>query len=149
MKIALGCDHGGIVLKEAVINAITDLGYEYIDCGTMTSDSVDYPDFATKVAKMVQDKKADKGVLMCGTGIGISIAANKYKGIRCAHITDVFQAEMCAEHNNANIIALGGRVSSPEEAYLFVQKYLSTQFAGGRHQLRLDKITNIENSQFK
>lgn len=149
MKIALGCDHGGIVLKESVIKAIKDLGCEYIDCGTMTSESVDYPDFATKVATKIQDGNADKGVLMCGTGIGISIAANKYKGIRCAHVTDVFQAEMSAEHNNANIIAIGGRVSSPEEAYLFVKKFLSTEFAGGRHQNRIDKITDIESSQFK
>ncbi len=144
MKIAIGCDHGGIVLKQAVIKAIEEVGCTYVDMGTYSTDSCDYPDYAEKVANAVINKEADKGILMCGTGIGISIAANKVNGIRCAHVTDIFSAEMCAEHNNANIMALGGRISSEESAYEMVKKYLTTAFAGGRHQLRLDKITNIE-----
>lgn len=149
MKIVIGCDHGGIVLKESIIKAITDLGHTYEDCGTYNCDSVDYPDIAEKVATILQKGDADKGVIMCGTGIGISIAANKFKGIRCAHVTDLFQVEMSAEHNDANIISIGGRVNTPEEAYSFVIKYLTTEFAGGRHKLRVDKITEIEKKNFK
>lgn len=149
MKVGIGCDHGGLVLKEIVIKAIVDLGNEYNDYGTFGSESVDYPDFAEKVAIAVQNGSVDKGILICGTGIGISIAANKFKGIRCAHTTDVFQAQMSAEHNNANIIALGGRVSSPEQAYEMVKTYLTTPFAGGRHQNRIYKINNIENKNFQ
>ncbi len=144
MKVAIGCDHGGIVLKPAVIKAIEDIGGSYIDMGTYTTESCDYPDYAAKVAKAIVSGEAEKGILMCGTGIGISIAANKVDGIRCAHVTDIFSAEMCAEHNNANIMALGGRISDEESVYNMVKKYLTTAFAGGRHQQRLDKITKIE-----
>lgn len=149
MKIGIGCDHGGIVLKNSVIKAILELGNEYNDYGTFGNESVDYPDFAEKVALAVQNGIVEKGILICGTGIGISIAANKFKGIRCAHVTDVFQAKMSAEHNNANIIALGGRISSEEQAYEMVKVYLTTNFADGRHQNRINKITNIENKFFK
>ncbi|MFI3229454.1 MAG: ribose 5-phosphate isomerase B [Bacillota bacterium] len=144
MKVVIGCDHGGIVLKPAVIKAIESIGGTYIDVGTYTTDSCDYPDYAVKVAKAIIAGEAEKGILMCGTGIGISIAANKVDGIRCAHVTDIFSAEMCAEHNNANIMALGGRISDEESVYNMVVKYLTTAFAGGRHQQRLDKITAIE-----
>lgn len=149
MKIGIGCDHGGIVLKNSVIKAILELGNEYNDYGTFGNESVDYPDFAEKVALAVQNGIVEKGILICGTGIGISIAANKFKGIRCAHVTDVFQAKMSAEHNNANIIALGGRISSEDQAYEMVKVYLTTNFADGRHQNRINKITNIENKFFK
>ena len=145
MKVAIGCDHGGIVLKEACKRALTDLGFTFVDMGTYDDQSVDYPDYALKVAQAVAAGEADKGILLCGTGIGISIAANKVKGIRCAHITDLFCAQMAAEHNNANIIAMGGRITSEEDAYKMVQKFFTTEFAGGRHQKRVDKITAIEN----
>ena len=147
MKVAIGCDHGGIVLKNACIRALTDLGFSYVDMGTYDDQSVDYPDYALKVALAVRDGEADKGILLCGTGIGISIAANKVKGIRCAHVTDLFCAQMAAEHNNANIISMGGRITSEEDAYNMVKKFFTTEFAGGRHQKRVDKITAIENEQ--
>ncbi len=144
MKIAIGCDHGGIVLKEAVIKAVAELGFDYEDLGTYDTASVDYPDYAEKVADAVASGKADKGVLLCGTGIGISIAANKIDGIRCAHVTDAFSAQMAAEHNNANILAMGGRITSPEDAYEFTKIFLTTPFAGGRHATRVDKIMKLE-----
>ena len=149
MKIAIGCDHGGIVLKQPCIEKLEELGYEYVDYGTYDESSVDYPDYAAKVAEAVRDGICDKGILLCGTGIGISIAANKFKGIRCAHVTDVFCAQMSAEHNNANIIAMGGRITSPENAKEFLGVFLKTPFAGGRHEKRVQKITDIENKNFK
>lgn len=144
MVVGIGCDHGGIVLKPAVIEALQELGIQYVDYGTDSTDSVDYPVYAAKVAEAVVSGRVDKGILMCGTGIGISIAANKVHGIRCAVISNDFCAKMCAEHNNANIIALGGRVSTPEEAKRYVKIYLTTPFAGGRHQKRIDMITAME-----
>ena len=144
MKIAIGCDHGGIVLKDAVIRAITDLGMEYEDFGTYTDASVDYPDYAEKVGRSVAAGEADRGVLLCGTGIGISIAANKIKGIRAAHVTDAFQAEMCRAHNDANVLTMGGRVNSPEDAYNFTKIFLTTAFQGGRHLRRVEKISALE-----
>lgn len=150
MKIGVGCDHGGFVLKNSVIKAIKESGYEYVDYGTFDAEkSVDYPDYASLVAKAVLNKDVDMGVLICGTGIGISIAANKYVGIRCAHVTDSFSAQMSREHNNANILALGGRISSEEDAYNFTKIFLQTKFAGGRHQRRLDKISEIEREKCK
>ena len=144
MKIAIGCDHGGIVLKNAVNRAIADCGHESCDYGAFTAESVDYPDYAVKVADAVVAGEADLGILMCGTGIGSSIAANKVKGIRCAHVTDAFQAQMCREHNNANIMAIGGRITDADTAYKLVKIYLTSQFQGGRHQTRIDKIAAIE-----
>jgi ribose 5-phosphate isomerase B len=144
MKVGIGCDHGGINLKGACTSALAEMGIEYIDYGTYSTDSVDYPDFAAKVAKAVLSKEVGKGILLCGTGIGISIAANKFKGIRCAHITDVFSAKASSEHNNANIIAMGGRITTPSDAKAMVKAFFTTEFAGGRHSLRLDKITEIE-----
>lgn len=144
MKVGIGCDHGGIVLKPFCIKALSSLGIEYVDYGTFGTESVDYPDYADKVAEAVIKGEVDKGILLCGTGIGISIAANKVKGIRCAHVTDAFCAEMSARHNNANIIAMGGRVTSPEDAEEFVKIFFTTPFDGGRHQKRIDKITAIE-----
>lgn len=149
MKIAIGCDHGGIVLKDAVIEAIEALGYTYEDFGTYTNDSVDYPDYALKVAEEVASGRFDKGILLCGTGIGISIAANKVKGIRCAHVTNEFCARAAMEHNNANIIALGGRITGKSEASAIVRVFMTSEFAGGRHQKRIDKIAEIENKYFK
>lgn len=144
MKVGIGCDHGGIVLKETCVNALKELGIEYVDYGTYSTDSVDYPDYAVKVCKAVLASEVDKGILLCGTGIGISIAANKFRGIRCAHITNVFSAKASSEHNNANVIAMGGRITTPAEAKEMVVAFFSTPFAGGRHQIRIDKITEIE-----
>ena len=149
MKVAIGCDHGGINLKDACIEALQELNYAYVDFGTYSCDSVDYPDFASKVALAIQSGECDKGILLCGTGIGIGIAANKYKGIRCAHVTNVFSAEKTAEHNNANIISMGGRINTPEEAKEMVKAFFLTPFAGGRHADRVNKITAIEQENFK
>ena len=148
MKIGIGCDHGGVVLKGAVIEAITEVGHDYYDYGTFGQESVDYPDYAEKVCKAIINGEINKGILICGTGIGISIAANKFKGIRCAHVTDEFQAQMSAEHNDANMIALGGRVSDEISAKVMVKRFLETEFAGGRHKNRVDKILRIEEKKF-
>lgn len=145
MKIAIGCDHGGIVLKDDVKRAVAELGYEALDFGCYDNSSVDYPDYAEKVCRAILAGEADKGVLLCGTGIGISMAANKIKGIRCAHVTDNFSAQMSAEHNNAQIIAMGGRITKGEDAYTFTKTFLTTEFAGGRHATRVAKIMALEN----
>ena len=145
MKIAIGCDHGGIVLKNDVIRAVLDLGLDYVDFGCYDNSSVDYPDYAKKVCDAILSGEAQKGVLLCGTGIGMSIVANKVNGIRCAHVTDNFSAQMSAEHNNAQIIAMGGRITKGEDAYTFTKTFLTTQFAGGRHAIRVDKIMALEN----
>ena len=143
-KVAIGCDHGGIVLKDAVISTLTDLGAEVVDFGTMTNDSVDYPEYGLKVAEAVAEGKCDLGVVMCGTGIGISISANKVPGVRCALVTNEFMATATKSHNNANMIALGGRVLSPEEAKAIVKAWYTAEYEGGRHQRRLDMISDIE-----
>ena len=149
MKIAIGCDHGGIVLKPAVIKALTELGAEVVDLGTYDESSVDYPVYGLKVAEAVASGDCDAGVLMCGTGIGISISANKVKGIRAAVVTNTFMAEMTKRHNNANIIALGGRVVTPDEARDIVRAWYTVEYEGGRHQRRLDMIADIEAKYFK
>ena len=149
MKIAVGCDHGGIVLKESVVSTLKALGAEVLDLGCYTTDSVDYPEYGEKVAKAVASRQADAGVIMCGTGIGISIAANKVKGIRAAVVTNTYMAKLTKNHNNANIIALGGRVISPEEAKDIVEAWYTAEYEGGRHQRRLDMISRIEDENFK
>lgn len=147
MKVAVGCDHGGFVLKDAVISTLEELGAQVVDMGTYSTGSVDYPVYGKKVADAVANGECDLGVVMCGTGIGISIAANKVKGIRAAVVTDEFMAEMTRRHNNANIIALGGRVITPEKAKSLVKAWYTAEFEGGRHQKRIDMITQIENEQ--
>lgn len=147
MKVAVGCDHGGFVLKDAVISTLEELGAQVVDMGTYSTESVDYPVYGKKVADAVANDECDLGVVMCGTGIGISIAANKVKGIRAAVVTDEFMAEMTRRHNNANIIALGGRVITPEKAKSLVKAWYTAEFEGGRHQKRIDMITQIENEQ--
>ena len=149
MKIAVGCEHGGYALKEAVIAEWRKRGIEIVDKGCADTSSVDYPDYALAVAEEVASGACERGVLMCGTGIGISIAANKVKGIRCAVCHDMFTAAMSAEHNKANIIALGGRILTPEQAAEMVGVWLDTPFGGGRHQSRVDKISAIEEKYFK
>lgn len=148
-RIAVGCDHGGIVLKESVVNTLKSLGAEVVDLGCYSLESVDYPEYGEKVAKAVASGEADAGVVMCGTGIGISIAANKVKGIRAAVVTNVYMAKLTKNHNNANIIALGGRVISPEEAKDIVEAWYTAEYEGGRHQRRLDMISRIEDENFK
>lgn len=146
MKIALACDHGGLNLKNAIKNHLEKKGYEVLDFGTDTTDSVDYPEFAYKAAKSVVDKESECGILVCGTGIGIGIAANKVKGIRCATLGDTFSARMTKAHNDANMIALGERVTGIGLGLDIVDAYLNSSFEGGRHQSRVDKITEIESN---
>lgn len=143
--ILLGSDHGGLSLKESIKALLEERGLLYEDCGTYTTDSVDYPDFGEKVARRVSNGDAEKGILFCGTGIGMSIIANKFPGVRAALATDLFTAQMAKEHNNANILVLGGRVLQDEQARSMVTIWLDSPFDGGRHQQRLDKIRQIEN----
>lgn len=142
--LALGCDHGGYQLKEFLKKHLEKKGIEVKDFGTYSEDSVDYPVYAEKVAKAVQSGEAEGGILCCGTGIGISIAANKFSGIRCALVRDSFSARLTKEHNNANIIALGGRVTGTELAADIVDSWLNAEFQGGRHQGRIDIISSFE-----
>ena len=143
--IALGCDHGGFAIKEAIKKYLDESGIDYNDFGTYSEESVDYPVYAKKVADAVASGECEKGVLCCGTGIGISIAANKVKGIRAAVVTNEFCAEMTRRHNDANIIAMGGRVISEEQAVKFTKIFLETPFDGDRHINRVQMITDIEN----
>ena len=143
--IYIGCDHGGFALKQEIFKYIKeDLTLEIEDLGCYDTSSVDYPDYAEKVCNKVIAENA-QGILICGTGIGISIAANKIKGIRCALSSEPFSAEMTRKHNNANVLAMGGRTTGSELAKSIVKAFLSTDFEGGRHQNRLDKIAALEN----
>ena len=143
-KFVIASDHGGLGLKENIVNYLRSLQVDIVDLGTMNDDSVDYPDFGIKVASAVSKGEADYGILICGTGIGMSIVANKFPGIRAALITDEFTAQMSKEHNNANIVVMGGRVLTAEQAEKMVKIWLESSYQGGRHQLRLDKIANLE-----
>lgn len=149
VRVAIGCDHGGIVLKDSVIEALKELGAEAVDFGTYSTESVDYPEFGLKVAEAVASGDCACGVLMCGTGIGISITANKVRGIRAAVVTNTFMAQATKNHNNANIIALGGRVVTPDEAKEIVKTWYLAEYEGGRHQKRLDMIADVEAKYFK
>jgi ribose 5-phosphate isomerase B len=140
----LGSDHGGLQLKDSIAAFLRERGIDFQDCGTFDADSVDYPDYAEKVAGAVSRGEVESGILVCGTGIGISIAANKFPGVRAALATDPFMAQMAKEHNNANVLVLGGRVTAPQKGREIVAAWLDTTFAGGRHQARLDKITALE-----
>lgn len=144
MKIVLAADHGGFELKEFIKEYLLVKNYEVIDEGTHEEVSVDYPEYAEKAAAKVLSKEADLGIIFCGTGIGISIAANKVNGIRAALCHDIFTAKMSRMHNNANILALGGRLLGKGIAIEIVEAFLKTEYEGGRHQNRLDKITDIE-----
>ncbi|WP_130861764.1 ribose 5-phosphate isomerase B [Bacilliculturomica massiliensis] len=143
MKIALASDHGGFTLKEAVKKHLEDRGYETVDLGTHSEESVDYPIFGKACGEAVAGGQADLGVVCCGTGIGISIAANKVPGVRCAVATTPFMAEMTKRHNNANVLALGGRVLEEAEALKLVDIWLDTEFEGGRHQRRVDMLDQM------
>jgi ribose 5-phosphate isomerase B len=143
--IVIGSDHGGLGMKDALKSYLERRSITVSDAGTDTDASVDYPDFGLKVAETVRSGAAEAGILICGTGIGMSIAANKVPGIRAALVTDVFMARMAKEHNNANVLVLGGRVLDEQKACDLVGAWLDATFEGGRHQGRLDKIAEIEN----
>ena len=141
MRITIGSDHGAVDLKEEVKMVLKGFGdIEVTDVGTFGTDSVDYPDIAEKVCADVVSGKSDRGIVLCGTGIGISIAANKIKGIRCALCTDVYSAKMAREHNDANVLAMGGRVTGIGPAGEIVRAWLQAEFQGGRHERRVNKI---------
>ncbi len=135
--IALGCDHGGLEIKNAIIEDLKSKGVEFIDLGTTTTDSVDYPIYAKAVCKEITEGRCELGILCCGTGIGMSIAANKVKGIRASVLSDEFSAEMTRRHNNANILCLGGRVIDSEKAVKLASIFLNTPYEGGRHDKRV------------
>lgn len=144
MKIALGSDHGGFKLKETIKGFLEEQGFDFQDFGTFSGESVDYPDFSLKVAEAVASGRFDRGILICGTGIGIGIAANKVKGIRAALCHDTFSARASREHNNANILTMGERVIGPGLAMDIVKIWLDSEFTGGRHAIRVGKIQEIE-----
>lgn len=144
MRIALGSDHGGLELKNTIIDYLNEKGIELKDFGTYTKESCDYPKYGELVAEAVATSEYDLGILVCGTGLGISLAANKVKGIRAACVSDVFSAKMSKAHNNANILALGERVVGKGLALEIVEAWLGTEFEGGRHQKRVDLMMEIE-----
>jgi len=144
MKVAIGSDHAGFELKELVSHIIKEMGHEVIDMGTGSSCSVDYPDYAEAVANAVSKGKVERGILICGTGIGMSIVANKFKNVRAALCNDLFTAKMSRLHNDANILCLGGRIIGKDLAKEIVNIWFSTDFEGGRHEKRLEKINLIE-----
>lgn len=140
MKISLASDHGGLALKNRIIKYLTEKGHETVDFGTKTTDSCDYPDFARPAALAVADGSCEKGIVVCTTGIGVSMVANKVKGVRCALCTNTDMAEMTRRHNNANVLALGQKYVDEDTALKIVDAFLCTPFEGGRHTKRVDKI---------
>ncbi|NLY90300.1 MAG: ribose 5-phosphate isomerase B [Firmicutes bacterium] len=144
MKIALGSDHAGFALKEEIARYLRETGYEFKDFGVFSTEAVDYPDQAAVVARAVANGQFDQGIIICGTGIGVSMAANKIKGIRAALCHDVFSAQMARAHNDSNVLTMGARVVGPGLALAIVETYLKGEFAGGRHQQRVDKIMKLE-----
>lgn len=145
MKFAVGSDHGAVDLKEEVKLVLKEFpGINVVDVGTFSHDPVDYPDIAKKLCEKLTSGECDRGILLCGTGIGISIAANKIKGIRCALCSDVFSAKMSRAHNDANVLALGGRVLGVGPAGEIVRAFVETKFEGGRHEKRIKKIMDLE-----
>jgi len=147
MKIAIGSDHGGFELKEHILNYLLSHGHNVDDFGTDSLESTDYPIFALNVSKSVANKTHDRGILICGTGVGISIAANKVRGIRCALVSDCFSAKATRQHNDTNVLALGGRVIGKGIAEEIVDIWINSEFEGGRHQRRIDLISDIEKSE--
>ncbi|MBH5320548.1 ribose 5-phosphate isomerase B [Paenibacillus sp. GSMTC-2017] len=145
MKIAIGADHGGYQLKNVLVPFIQSLGYEIEDVGCSCEQSVDYPDYALPVAELVASGKADRGILICGTGIGMSIAANKHPGIRCALVHDMFSAQATRDHNDTNVLAMGERIIGPGVAQEIVRIWLTTPFSNGeRHVGRINKVMQLE-----
>ena len=144
MKIAIGCDHAGLELKNEIIKLLSGLGIDCIDYGTNTPESVDYPDFGEKVSEAVSSGEIERGILICGTGIGMSIVANKFSGIRASLCNDLFTAQMSRRHNDANVLVIGGRIVGKDLAKEIVKTWVNTPFDGSRHVNRLKKITLIE-----
>ncbi|CAM4155052.1 ribose 5-phosphate isomerase B [Paenibacillus alkaliterrae] len=145
MKIAIGADHGGYSLKEVVVPFLQSLGHEVVDVGCSCEQSVDYPDYALPVCDLVTSGQAERGILICGTGIGMSIAANKVRGIRCALVHDLFSAQATRDHNDSNVLAMGERVIGPGVAQEIIRIWIETPFSGGeRHAGRINKVKQIE-----
>ena len=142
--IAIACDHAALDMKREVKNLLTEMGETFRDFGTDTPDSCDYPIFAARAAKAVASGECEKGIVICGTGIGVSIAANKVKGVRCALCSEPYSAQLTRQHNDANVLAIGARVIGPELAKMIVKTFLTTDFEGGRHQRRVDLLTALE-----
>lgn len=147
MKVYIGADHAGFPLKAILFDYVKAQGHDVTDLGTFSEESVDYPDLAREVGEKVRENKDSLGVLVCGTGIGVAIAANKLKGIRAANVHDVNEATLSRQHNNANIVTVGARTTDPELAKEMVKTFLTTAFEGGRHEARIAKITAIENEE--
>jgi ribose 5-phosphate isomerase B len=147
MRIALGADHAGYQLKDDIKQHLEQQGISVRDEGTSSAESVDYPDYALAVAHDVSEKRVDLGILVCGSGIGMAISANKVNGIRAANVSTEYEAQVSREHNNANVLTLGARIIGPEEAFRIVDIWLATQFAGGRHERRVEKIMAIEKEE--
>ena len=145
-KISIASDHGGFDLKESIIAHLLNTGWKVDDLGPYSEDSVDYPDFGIKIAEEVSGKKVERGIVICGTGIGMSIVVNRFPGIRGTLCSDLFTAKLCREHNDSNILVMGGRVIGKWLAAEIVNTWLNTPFEGGRHQRRLDKINKIDAS---
>ncbi len=145
MKISMGSDHGAFAMKEHLKQYLTEQGHQVVDCGTYSTDSCDYADFAKAAAQLVASGDCDRGIVMCTTGVGISIAANKVRGIRCALCSEPYSAEMTRRHNDANMLAMGGALIGPNMADRIVDVFLNTEFEGGRHARRVGKIMAIEN----
>ena len=141
---AIGSDHGGYALKQEIMKHLTERGIEYRDYGTFSTDSCDYPDYAAPAAQAVADGTCEKGIVICTTGIGVSIVANKINGIRCALCSDILSAEMTRRHNDTNMLAMGAGIVGSNLALAIVDKWLTTEFEGGRHQRRVDKIMALE-----
>jgi ribose 5-phosphate isomerase B len=144
MKIAIGADHAGFALKEQLRQKLAEEGHQVVDYGTHNTDSTDYPDYATPVAHDVAEGRADRGILVCYTGVGMSISANKVRGVRAALGTNVEEVRLVRGHNDANVLTLGARFTQPEDAEAMVDAFLETQFEGGRHARRVNKITAME-----
>jgi ribose 5-phosphate isomerase B len=147
MKISLGADHAGFELKNQIKQHLQQKGIEISDEGTNSGDSVDYPDYARLVAHDVAEQRVDLGILVCGSGIGMAMAANKVGGIRAANVSSEYEAQMSREHNNANVLTLGARIVGREQALAIVEKWLATPFSGGRHERRVEKIAAIEKEE--
>ena len=145
MKISMGSDHGAFAMKEHLKQYLTEQGHQVVDCGTYSTDSCDYADFAKAAAQLVASGDCDRGIVMCTTDVGISIAANKVRGIRCALCSEPYSAEMTRRHNDANMLAMGGALIGPNMADRIVDVFLGTEFEGGRHARRVGKIMAIEN----
>ncbi len=144
LRVAIGSDHAGYPLKEEVANALREDGYDIEDLGTYSTESCDYPDIAVAVAREVAAGRFDRGILICGTGIGVTITANKVKGIRAAAVSDTYSARMARAHNNANVLGMGGRVVGPGLAHEIAEAFLQTDFEGGRHERRVNKINALD-----